>query len=487
VETCQDLKKAETPSGKLHFAFYPRSVAVIGSSRDRDEERKRGWVGRLQQFGYQGKIYPINPHVSSLAGLTAYPSVKDVPDVVDYAIMAVPRRVAPKAIEECISKGVKFIHMYTAGFAERRGDPEAKQLQAEIEQLIRSSNTRLIGPNCLGVYSPAGGLTFDERLSRESGPIAFFSQTGVGARHLIHLANGRGLRFSKAVSYGNAADLDEMDCLEYAFSDPQTKFILVYIEGLKDGRRFFNMMRQHAKVKPVILLKSGLTESGARAIVSHTASLAGSRQAWSAFFKQTGVIPVESLEEAIEQLVAITNIPRIEGRRIGLAGRGGAIGCIAIDMCERAGLKAPELAPQTIKRLAEIVKGAGSSIQNPVETGISRSGLDGHYSAGLQLMAADPNIDVVLSFLNPEDYISYGIGNWVDNISTQLIETANVSPKPITAAFLPGQNTEVLEGTLEIQRRCQKAGVACFPSLEVAVKAISKLVTYCEFKDKHCG
>ncbi|MFC1952369.1 acetate--CoA ligase family protein [Chloroflexota bacterium] len=468
----------------MNCIFYPKSVAIIGVSRDSEKEKKTGWVGRLLEFGYQGKIYPINPNATNLVGLTAYPSVKDIPDSVDYAIVAVPRHIVPQAVADCVSKGVKAVHVYTAGFAET-GDEEGKRLQAEIERTISGSNTRLIGPNCLGVYCPASGLTFYEGFSKEPGPIAFISQTGVGGRRLIGLANGKGLRFSKMVSYGNGIDLNVTDFLEYVMADTESKYILLYVEGLKDGRRFFELVRECAAVKPVVLLKAGLSESGAGAVASHTASLAGSREVWQTFFRQTGVIAVETLEEAAEQLVAVANIPSITGRNVGLVGRGGGIGCIAADMCEREGLKVPAFTTETKSQLAEITPAsAGSSVRNPVEIGMGRWGLQESYAKGLQIVAADPQIDMILTFLNPEDYIKFGIGNWVDDISQQLIETAQTLPKPLAVAFLAGHDVDVFKGTWEIQRRCQKAGVACFPTLDVAIKALSKLTDYYEFKSR---
>ena len=468
----------------MNCVFYPKSVAVIGASRDSEKEKKFGWVGRLLQFGYEGKIYPINPQATNLVGLPAYPSVTSVPDPIDYAIVAVPRRITPKAVEECVSKGVKAVHVFTAGFAEV-GDQEGKELQTEIERIVRPSKTSLLGPNCMGVYCPAGGLTFDESFSKESGSIGFVSQTGVGARRLIRLALGRGLRFSKVVSYGNAADLSGTDFLEYVVSDPETETILLYVEGLTDGHRFFELLRECTPKKPVVLLKAGLSESGAGAVASHTASLAGSRETWQALFKQTRAIPVESLEEAVEQLVAVVNIPHIKRRNMGLVGRGGGIGCVTTDMCEREGLKVPAFTPETRSKLVEATSDyAGSSVRNPVETGIGRTGLSKRYSEAIQIVAADPQIDIVMTFLNPEAYFEYDIGDWVNEVSTQLIETAKTISKPLVMMLLPGQNVEVFEGNMEIQRRLQKAGIACFSSLDSGIRAVSKLIAYYEFKDK---
>ena len=467
------------------YLFNPSSVAVIGASSDSQKEMSGGWVGRLIQFDFKGRIYPINPKAESILGLKAYRSIESVPHDVDYAIVSLPAQMVQKAVQECIGKGVKVIHVYTAGFSET-GKEEGRALQAQLEELIRASNARLIGPNCLGIYSPKIGLTFDPRFSKEEGPIGFLSQTGVGGRRLIYLANQRGLRFSKAASYGNAADLDASDFLEYFMADSQTKFILIYIEGLRQGRRFFNALRRCTKTKPVVLLKGGLSGSGAGAVASHTASLAGNREVWQALFKQTGVIPVESLEEAVEQMVALVNLPLIRGRRVGLVGRGGGIGVIAADMCEAQGLSVPEFTQETRERLEKITPAdAGSSVRNPVEIGLGKRGLSEHYVEGIRIVSSDPQIDMIITFLNPEDYVHYGVGDWVSEVSRGLEEAAKNSVKPLVVTFMPGRSVKIFESIVQIQDRCQEGGIACFSSLDSAIKAVSKLVRYYEFRFKN--
>ncbi len=467
----------------MHSVFHPDSVAVIGASSDSEKERNSGWVGRLLQFGYQGKIYPINPKVKEVMGLKAYSFLKEVPSSIDYVIMVIPRNHVPKALEECIAKGVKVVHIYTAGFSEV-GTEDGIQLQTELERLIKTGKTRVIGPNCMGIYCPSGGLSFDIRFPKESGPITFISQTGVGGRRLIHLACGRGLRFSKAISYGNAIDLSVIDFLEYAVSDPETKLVLLYLEGLKDGRRFFRVLRECTKTKPVVLLKAGLSESGSGAVASHTASLAGSRQVWQALFKQTGAISVDTLEEAVEELVALQTLPAIRGRRAGLVGRGGGIGVIATDMCEREGLKVPQLSLETRSRLAKITPAdAGSSIRNPVEIGLGITGVSEHYVEGLQIVASDSQVDFLITFLNPEDYVHYGVKGWAEDLGKALIEAKKRLSKPFAVVFLPGLSVQIFESILQIQRKCLEEGVACFSSLDIAIKAISKLITYYESRD----
>jgi acyl-CoA synthetase (NDP forming) len=443
-----------------------------------------GWVGRLIKFGYKGTIFPINPNAENILGFKAYSSIENVPGRIDYAIVAVPARAVPSVVEKSIRKGVKIVHVYTAGFSET-GKEVGKALQTKLEELIYDSNSniRLIGPNCLGVYCPRSGLTFDVRFSKEPGSIGFLSQTGVGARRLIYLANQRGIRFSKAISYGNAIDLDGADFLEYFVADTDTNFILIYVEGLKRGKAFFRALKQCTKTKPVVILKGGMSESGADAVLSHTASLAGSRQVWQTLFKQTGAISVVSLEEAVEQMVALVNLPPLRGRRVALVGRGGGIGVIAADLCEAHGLSVPQFLKETREKLSKITPAeAGSSVRNPVEIGLGKLGLSEYYTEGIKIVASDPQIDLIITFLNPADYIHYGIGDWVDPVSKELIEAAKTLPKPIILTFLQVRDPKIFESIIQIQDRCQDEGIACFLSLDIAIKTIGKLIAYYDFR-----
>ena len=467
------------------YVFNPRSIAVIGASSNPEKELKGGgWVGRMTQFGYEGKIYPINPKAETVLDLKAYPSVSVVPDDIDYAIISIPSRHVVNAVKECVAKKVKVVHIFTAGFSEI-GTEEGKARQKELEEVIRDGETMVIGPNCVGVYSPKAKMSFDIRFSKEAGTIGFLSQTGVGGRKLVNLANERGLRFSNVISYGNAIDLDGPDFLEYFADDPETKQILVYAEGVKNGRKLFTTLRECTKIKPVVLLKAGLSESGAGAAASHTGSLAGSREVWQALFQQTGVIPVQSLEEAVDQLVAVINIPEIKGKRVGLIGRGGGFGVIASDICEAHGLVVPAFTNETRTKLAEITPAeAGSSVRNPVEIGLGRRGLSEYYGQGVEIVAAEPQIDMIITFLNPEDYIHYGLGDWADTVSRELAKAAQNISKPLIVSFMQGRNPDVFELILKIQDKCQEAGLACYLSIEHAIKAAGKLADYCEFRKR---
>jgi acyl-CoA synthetase (NDP forming) len=479
----EELSSKQIPDTRaIDAIFYPDTVAVIGASSDSKKERNQGWVGRLFRCGFQGKVYPINPTATEIMGLKAYPSITSIPDSVDYAIISVPAPLVPKVIEECITKKVKAVHTYTAGFSET-GTEEGRKLQAELGRLIQGSNTRLIGPNCLGIYCPRSGLAMDGRFSKESGPIGFLSQTGTGLVQLVTEANARGLRFSKAVSFGNAVDLDAPDFLEYFASDEETKFILVYVEGVKDGQRFFRTLRECNKVKPVVLLKGGMSESGAGVASSHTGSLAGSRQVWQALFRQTGVIAVQSFEEAIDQMVALIHMVPPQGRRVGIVGRGGGVGVITTDLCEREGLVVPEFTAETRKRLNKMTpQASGSMVRNPVEIGLGRFGISEHYIEALRLVDEDPHVDLTITFLDPEQYVEHIKEDWVEGAKKSLIEAAKRLKKPLVVVFKPGSSAKVFEWNGQLQRACQEAGLPTYKSLETAIRAASKLITYYEFK-----
>jgi acyl-CoA synthetase (NDP forming) len=468
----------------LDAVFYPASVAVVGASSDSEKENHQGWLGRLTRAGYQGKIYPINPNAKEIMGLKAYPSITSVPEPIDYAILSVPSRAVPKVLEECINKGVKAVHSYTAGFAET-GTEEGRMLQEEVGRLMKGSKTRLIGPNCLGVYCPKSGLAMDGRFPKETGPIALVTQTGTGLIQLVLEATSRGLRFSKAVSFGNAIDLDAPDFLEYYANDEDSKIILVYVEGVKDGQRFFRAVRECNKVKPVVLLKGGMSESGAGVASSHTGALAGSRQVWQTLFRQTGAIAVQTFDEAVEQLISLVYMKPPKGRRVGIVGRGGGMGVITTDICENEGLHVPAFAPETKAALSQLTpQGGGSMVRNPVEVGLGKLGISENYVEALIVVGEDPNVDLILTFLDPEQYVEHIKEDWVEGAKKSFAEAAKRVKKPLVVVLKPGSSAKVFEWIGQLQLACKEAGIPAYKNVETAIRAVSKMIGYHEFKTR---
>ena len=469
---------------ELHKVFYPNSVAVIGAYSDEKKERDR-WTGWLLNLGFKGKIYPINPRAKQILGFEAFPSVKDVPGSIDYAIIAVPRAAVPASLKDCIDKGIKMVHIFTAGFAET-GEAKDIALQKEIEEMIRNSDTRVIGPNCMGAYCPAGGVGFGGKFgsgaAQETGSISALSQSGSGMDSLfIPGILVRGLRFSKLVSLGNCIDLGMEDFLEYLAEDNETKYVFCYIEGIKDGRRFLEAVKKCSERKPVIILKGGMTAAGARAASSHTAALAGSAQVWETLYKQARVVKVDSFEEAVDQLMALVRLAGIRGPRVAIVGRGGGPAVANTDICERAGLSVPLLTAETKRKILELLPAEGSGLSNPVEVGISGRGkLSEHYEDVLRLVAHDPNIDFMLIRINIEvvaRVVEVGdeqIREYVDIWA----KAANTLPKPLAVVFDRGEYWEPIQLAYRMREACSNAGVASFPSIESATKAISKSLQY---------
>ena len=464
---------------KLGKVFYPESIAVIGASADEQAERLEGWCGRLQHFGYKGRLYPVNPRASHILGLQAYASILDVPEPVDFAIITVRASLVLGLLIECVAKGVKLVHVYSGGFADS-GNDEDKRLQQDLADALKGSATRLIGPNCLGLYFPASGLSFSHEFSRVPGPVAIVSQTGSALVRFVSLACSRSIHFSKVISYGNSVDIDSPELLEYLADDPESKCIMVYIEGVKDGRRFLNALAKCTEKKPVIVLKAGFTEGGARAISSHTASLVGSQHVWQAVFKQTNAIYVETFDEALNQLVALRYLVPPVGRRVGIVGLGGGHGVVTTDLCEKEGLQVlffTERTTQSLKKMAGLAVGRG--VRNPAEMGLGTSGLYKDFANGLRLVASDENVDFLLIQLYPEGYVRHWAGgNQMEEAMDVIINTAKELPKPVVMVIGLGYEIDIMGVTLDAQKRCLQAGLPVFSTPEDAVKAVGKLMNY---------
>jgi len=324
------------PAHPLEEILHPKSIAVVGASDNRVSAGYRFTTHQLA-YGYKGKIYPVNPKYPQVGGLKGYPSLKDIPGSVDYVISCVPAAEVLDLLEECGQKGVKVVHFFTARFSET-GRQDAADLEQELLKRARKWGIRILGPNCMGLYYPREGIAFGYDFPKEPGSVGLAAQTGGGSALFIYAAQLRGVRFSKVISYGNAIDLNECDYLEYFAQDPETRIILMYIEGVKDGKRFFGTLRRAASTKPVIIVKAGRGESGTRAIASHTASLTSSMKVWETLVSQAGAISVRNFDEMADLAVSFSFLPPIYGPRVGIAGGGGGPSVLAADECEEAGL-----------------------------------------------------------------------------------------------------------------------------------------------------
>ena len=349
----------------------PRSVAIIGASRTRGFY----WVRSFLEYGFPGKIFPVNPKEKEVLGLKCYPSILDVPEEVDFAIIAVPAPIVPKVLEDCAKKGVKLATVFSSGFSET-GTREGTLLEREVAEVAKKVGVRIFGPNCMGVYFPKRGLSFRPDLPIESGDIGFISQSGGNAIGIVMCGSVWGLKFSKVFSYGNAADLDSPDLLEYLRWDEETRVIGIYIEGVKDGSRFLSVLRKTAGEKPVVVWKGGVTELGSRAVASHTGALAGSAQIWESVLKQANAVSVHSLEEMIDVLCGFSFLPPPKGKDLGIVSISGGSSVVCTDVAAQFGFNVPELPRKVQEKIYSMIQPVGVSVKNPIDLASSFFNVD---------------------------------------------------------------------------------------------------------------
>lgn len=459
----------------LEKILHPRSIAIVGAS-----PRGRGgrFLSPLQELGYKGNIYPVNPKYPEIMGLKAYARVTDISGPVDYVISSVPSTQALGLIKDCAAKGVKCVHLYTARFGET-GRQDAVDLEQEILAAARKGGVRIIGPNCLGLYYPAEGIAFNTGMPRESGTVGVASQSGGALMDIVGSSAQRGLRFSKAISYGNALDFNECDYLEYLTGDPQTKLILMYIEGVRDGKRFVDTLKKATAVKPVIILKGGRGSAGTRATASHTASMAGSREMWQAVVDQTGIATALDFEELVDIAVALNYLPPETGRKIGVIGGSGGTSVLAADICEEAGLNVIPI-PQDIR---DTLKKEGSAIwdwiSNPVDFSIAMGDRSNVFGIAA-LMGKHPEFQLLMSFM-PGPWHP-GKGPFDVDRHMQL-SPHHITDKPIVIVFGnrprgKGRKEDELDSlSAQIQQRLIEAKLPTYPSVTRAANAVGKMIS----------
>jgi len=411
----------------LKAFFQPGSVAVIGASSN---PTKLGYavVRNLVEGGYAstGKIYPINLAGGEILGHKAIPSVLDVPGPVDLAVLVIPYPLVPDALRICGQKGIPAAIVISAGF--REAGMEGLERERELLQIAQQFNIRLIGPNCLGVIDTFTPLNASFAAGTPpAGPMAFMSQSGALGTAVLDIALAGRLGLSKFVSLGNKADVSEIDLLQAWVDDPNTKVIMIYTEGMPNGQEFIRVAQRVTRLKPVIAIKSGVTQSGSRAVSSHTGSLAGSEQAYQAAFQQAGILRADSMEGLFDMALAIGYQPLLEGDRIAIITNAGGPGILATDALERAGMSMARFNLETIYALEQYLPDAASAA-NPVDVlGDARAD---RYRFALECVAADPNVDGMIVLLTPQAMTEI-------ELTAQVVgELAENCPKPVLACFM---------------------------------------------------
>jgi acyl-CoA synthetase (NDP forming) len=379
---------------------------------------------------------------------------------------------------------VKTVHLFASGFSEA-GEEEAGELEREVVGKGREGGFRLIGPNCIGVYSPYNRMPYGpgENLMGEVGSAAFISQSGGQGANLLGEGIRRGIGFSKGISYGNGADLDSTDFLEYLALDPETKVIAIYIEGVRDGRRLFQVLREAAKVKPVVVCKGGRTEAGTRAAASHTGSLAGSDIIWDAALKQAGAIKVGSIEELADILLAFQRLPPLKEANLavigGLADGAGGFSVAATDACVSQGLNVPPFTAETRRQLKAIIPGVGIILQNPIDTGGALINDLGVFQRMFEAVVANANTNLVLLVEPIDFFLRYISKEIVYALNDAVINLSSKKPFVIVSPPSLAESERV-----EVERKFTQAGLPIYPSTERAAKVISNVIRYWRFRDE---
>ena len=480
AETRSDLQQ------RLDRAFNPRTVAVVG------DKRAMAYLWLRSMSTFQGKVYSVQIDPKEIPGIEAlgvpnYPSLLDIPDEVDYVVCAVPRQVSARIIADCIEKGVGAVTLFTSGFAETETE-EGIRLQEEIGEMARSApggGLLLIGPNCMGIYNRRLGVRNSWELpAGDAGNVGFISQSGTHCINFSLVGDRHGIRCSKAVSFGNAIVLDAADYLEYMTDDAETEVIGIYLEGAKDTRRFFSVLRETARRKPVVVWKGGVTEAGARAIYSHTAALATAPALWDAAMRQAGVVQTESLDETIDAVKALVYCTPGTGYRVGLVAMTGGQSVVITDAFEREGLEVPLLTEASYEKLSGFFNIIGGSYRNPLDSGgtIGWGFAPQNLQRLLKILDEDENVDAITievsaGFLARRMRENPGI---LDALLDTLSAHRELSRKPFIAITHPGHVEDV---TAMVRLRLLERNIPPFDSFEAGAKALRRAIDYWRFRE----
>ena len=476
---------------QMHTFFEPKAVAVIGASRRTMKAGHvifKNFVINKQRNLFKAKLYPVNPNEKTIQGFPCYPSILDINDEVDLAVIVVPAKIVPKVMQEIAKKGVKAAVIITSGFSEVGNH----KLEEEVIAIAKKAGIRVLGPNCLGVYDSKTGVdmlflpetktltTGDEVVATprpRPGPIAIVTQSGAFGAAALDYLSGKQMGVSKFVSFGNNADVTASEMLAYLLHDPKTQVILFYAESIDNGREFMEVARKVTPKKPIVALKVGRSEAGARAAASHTGSIAGSDKIYSSAFKQVGVLRASDLEEFFDMGKALAFQPPVAGNNVAIITDAGGPGIMAVDECVAQGLNVKKFSEETIAKF-EKLKQEGkiprfATNLNPVDlTGSVTSEM---FEEGTRILFEDPEIDgiIVLGLHHlpalQEDFVD------------RVAELSKKYNKSVVACDV-GET----EMALYIRSRFDKFGIPAYFSPEDAARGMAALVNYGMYLKK-CG
>ena len=449
-----------------HF-FAPRAVAVIGASTD-PASVGQAVLRNLLSYGYTGEVYPINPKVTELLGKPCYPSVLEVPGSIDLAVVIVPAAVVPVVMEQCGQKGIDAAIIISAGFKET--GPEGAKLERQVVQVAQQHGTRIVGPNCLGIMVPATGLNASfGPLMPKAGNLAVMSQSGALGTAMLDWAVQEGVGLSAFVSFGNGADVNFAELLQAMHQDERTGVVIAYMEGVSNGRAFMEASCEITRTKPLIVIKSGTTSAGSRAVSSHTGSLAGAEQAYQAAFRQCGVIRARSVDELFDYALAFSYQPLPETNTLGLVTNAGGPGIMATDAAEQAGLVMAALDKATVEKLRERLPPA-ANFYNPVDV-LGDAGPE-LYRYGLEQLLADANVGSVIAIVTPQAVTR------VAETAQAIAQAAAGAAKPVLACLMGGKLIAQGDQPLREHR------IPSYRFPEEAVEALGAMARYRQWREQ---
>lgn len=459
---------------KLDRAFNPKCVVVVGDKGQTNFMWLRG------QSNFEGKLYSVQVDPNEIEGIKAlgvenYTSLLDIPEPVDLVIVAVPRAVAPRILEDCIRKDAAAAHFFTSGFGETDTE-EGIKLERLLTERAREANFHLVGPNCMGIFNPKAGIKQSVRqYSGIAGPVGFIAQSGTHAISFSDEAYRQGLDINKSVSFGNGVVLDSTDYLEYFGRDKGIKVIGMYLEGVKDGRRFLKVLKEVAGRKPVVIWKGGRTEEGGRAIASHTGSLAVPMAVWDAAVRQCGALKVDRIEELIDILKAILYLAPAYGNRVGIAGGSGGQSVAIADVFAEAGLKVPLLSQESYDELATFFSLIGGGYRNPIDTGnVNRLQM----KRIMEILERDANIDNLVLLTS----VGFRMPDQLERDIELMATIRKRTPKPVMV-ILGFSPPEAWQETRDLVQRFREGGIPTFFTLERGAAALKNTLDYYNLKN----
>lgn len=449
--------------------FYPRTLALIGISF-----QTIGWAYTFSNF--QGKVYGVNPHPQKILDLKIYPSLFDINDEIDQAIVMVPNKIVPRVLEDCGKKGVKVVSIFTSGFSEIQ-TREGRLLQEKVKEIADKFGIILIGPNCVGLHNSRIGLNFTmERLGLYEGKVAFISQSGGLAQNFTTVGRRYGVDVLKAVSCGNSALYEPSDFLDFFKDDQEIELITLYVEGVRDGRKLLKSLAEANRNKPVIIWKSGRTAEGARAVGSHTGALTGTANIWETAIKQSRAVMVNGFLDLVYTTMTF-NFARMKGRNLGIVCISGGQSVEYTDIFYTAGLRIPVLSRETQRKVESIMPKFGVNTRNPLDIAAGWSSVR-MIDKTLKLLSTEKNINGIVVSIDAhrENMFEFIKKNRIKRLTDTIIELKNSINIPI---FVILTATDMEEIALTIFDELVRAKIPVYRDPAVAANCIKKLSDYC--------